>query len=387
MPKKKKGKPPSATDVLTFEHKTLDGAVQTRRYFAKFERIIGHLNEVALVSAKERLITVAEAAILQEYLEGLANTFTALSYKFLMANRVKHASSQLLSIDKVESGFPVFGELLQMAADAMQAKEHLKNLPNTKALKKEMVTHILSEQSAPTQLQYALSQRLYYEALSSKRLFLSQNDPQAMWIGKKVKGEPRRYLIYWAKYDSQTNVPMVYLMDVMDSGSRALPNDERRWPRVQSHLMAQAVSGLNLLTIAKGFDEDFDTLHPKSLKRFHLGPMYSHTFTEQRGPLREVLSSADSEPGLDWALAWTMEVLRSGSTKREKTGIFSSAQREVFEVDMSDPAAPDKGASDIRRALILPHKAYQVLQGLDPVGLRNTRKYVVGKNKKILSYR
>ena len=94
-------------EALSVDHRVLDGARQTRRYFAKFERIIDHLDQVALLSAKERLITVQEAAILQEFLEGLANTFSALSYKFLMANRVGNHSEKLLTIDKSESGFPV----------------------------------------------------------------------------------------------------------------------------------------------------------------------------------------------------------------------------------------------------------------------------------------
>jgi hypothetical protein len=49
--------------------------------------------------------------------------------------------------------------------------------------------------------------------------------------------------------------------------------------------MAQALGGLKLVTIAKGFAEDFDDLHPKRLRRFHVGPMYSDAFTKQAGPL------------------------------------------------------------------------------------------------------
>jgi hypothetical protein len=54
------------------------------------------------------------------------------------------------------------------------------------------------------------------------------------------------------------------------------------------------MAGLKLLTIAKGFDQDFDDLHPKSLKRIHVGPMYSSAYTEQSGPLRRVLAEAES---------------------------------------------------------------------------------------------
>lgn len=344
------------------------------------------MDQVALLSAKQRQITVPEAAIIQEYLEGLARTFTALSYKFLMANRSGDASAKLLSIDKSDSGFPVFGELMQMAADSLQADKHLKSMPDQERLKKDMVNHILTYQSAPTKLQYALSQRIYYELLDEGDLFLSQNDPQTMWVKGKRSDERQTYLIYWAKYDSTANVPHIYLMEVEDSGRKALPKDERRWPRVQAHLMAQAVSSLKLLTIARGFDRDFDDLHPKSFKRFHIGPMYSHAFTEQHGPLRDVLAEAVGQEGLDWALTWTVETLESGSVTREKTGMFSSADREVFKIHKNDPQAMEDGATQVRRSLILPHRAFQVLEEKNPVSLRGHRKYVVGANGQIITY-
>ena len=325
--------------------------------------------------------------MLKGYLEALSNTFTALSYKFLMADRVGELSNLKFSIDKTESGFPIFRELLQMASDSTQAKKHLKPLPSQERLKKDMINHILTEQSAPTQLQYALSQRIYYEYLETQDLFLSQNHPQIIWVGKDLKAGRRNYLVHWASYDSQTNLPAIYLMELEDTSHRALPHDERRWPRVQSHLIAQAVSGLKLLTIAQGFDKDFDHLHPKMLRRFHLGPMYSHTYTEQHGPLRDILAEASGEPGLDWAMAWTVESLVSEKVKKEKVGIFKSAERQIYALNKMDFKLADSGATDIRRSLIIPHKAYQVLEEKRKDDFTGVRKYVVGQNAKILSYK
>ncbi len=380
------------SDQLTFDHKVIEGARATRRYFSKFERIISHMGDVAALSYKEKQITPLEARVILQYLQGLAHTFTALSYKFLMANRVGDHSGQLLSIDKSDSGFPIYSEILQMATDALQADSYLLSLSSQGRLKKDMISHILAEQTHPTKLQYAMSQRIYYEHLTGANLFLPQNHPQALWEGKlkkrkknRHKDKKKQYLIHWAVYDSQSNVPTIYLMDLEDTGKKALPLDERRWPRVQSHLLSQSMSSLKLLTIARGLDQDFDELHPKRLRRVHLGPMYSHAFTQQHGPLRDVLAEAAGQPGLDWALAWTVETLTSEKTKREKTGIFASAQREVFKLD-KNALSGDDGASDIRRALILPHRAYQVLKEKNPPSLARTRKYVVGTDSKILSY-
>jgi len=357
---------------MTLDHKVLEGARATRRYFAKFERIIGHLKEVAALSLDEGQ---------------LSNTFTALSYKFLMASRVGTGPGTQLSIDKSDSGFPVFQEILQMAADAMQADSQLAGLPDQTHLKREMVNHILTEQSAPTKLQYALAQRLYFETLADKPLFLSQNLPKGIWTGTSRTSTRRSYLLHWATYDSQTNLPAIYLMDLEDTGRTAMPKDERRWPRVKAHLMAQSVSSLNLLTIARGFDQDFDDLHPKTLRRFHLGPMYSHNFTQQRGPLRDVLAEASGEPGLDWAVTWMVETLISEKKTHEKTGMFKTSERQIYKIDTLDTLAVESGATDVTRALILPHRAYQVLEERNPQSLAATRKYVVGENSQILNYK
>ncbi|GHA43573.1 hypothetical protein GCM10008927_05360 [Amylibacter ulvae] len=368
----------------TFDHKVLEGASATRRYFAKFERIIQHMIQVSKVSQSEGSISETDANILETYLVSLSNTFTALSYKFLMANRVGDHSNRLLSIDKSDSGFPIFQELLQMAADALQAPTHLKSLPTQDRLKQQMITHILREKQHPTKLQYALSQRIYYEYLQRGELFLSQNDPQAIWIGSDQDDARRRFLVHWATYDSQTNLPAIYLMELEDSGRKALPRDERRWPRVQSHLMAQSISELTLLTIARGFDHDFDDLHPRRLRRFRIGPMYSHAFTEQHGPLRDILSEASGEPGLDWALSWRVETLKSQSTTQEKTGFFSSAERQIYDVDKDRLGM--QGLTDYHQSLLLPHRAYQVMEEKNLPSLKTTRKYVLGKHGEVLSY-
>lgn len=369
------------TTDLTLDHEYLEGAAKTRRYFAKFERIIEHLDGVTEITTDEGLLGREEAKIIRSYLDRLSHTFTALSYKYLMTWRVSGALPNGMSVDRQDSGFPVFQELLQMANDAVNAERHLANLPAPEEIKKDMVKHILNEHAHPTNLQYAMSQRLYYEWLAGRDLFFAGNDPVANWRGNDA--ERRKYLVHWASYDSQTNLPAIYMMELEDSGRTALVQDERRWPQVQAHLMAQAVSGLKLLTIANGFDQDFDDLHPKKLRRVHIGPMYSHAFTEQSGPLREVLAEASGEPGLDWALSWTVETLRSKKVAEEKSGWFSTVEREIFDLDERSEIT---GATDQRRSLILPQRAYQVLEHRDPKGLREVRKYVVGSKGKVRSY-
>ncbi len=357
----------------------------SRRYFRKFERITGHLTRVAAVMESEGKFAGYETQIIARHIAALTYTFRALSMKYLLAGRDTGRFFGSLTIDDCESGFPTAQELLVMANDAQQAERHLRDMPSEEALKREMVAMIIGDQTVPTKLQFALSQRLYYQELARGNLFWPRNDPEAHWLSGL--NDRRRYLVHWSVYDSQVNLPVIYLLEVEDTGRTALPKDERRWPEAQAHLMAQSLGGLKLLTIAKGFDEDFDDLHPKRLRRIHVGPMYSHAFTRQSGPIPHVLSEASAPQGDDWTLAWTAEELLSEKVKNERSGWFGTVEREIFSLDPFSGRGADTGVTSMERAIILPTQPYQVLAEKQPPGFANIRKFVVGNDGRVLSYR
>ena len=371
-------------DQLTTDHQELYDTLTARRYFAKFERITRHLIRVAGEVEAEGRLTRTEARVLGRYLSALNGTFKALNYKYLMTGRAE--GSPRLTFDRHDSGFPVAQELMMMALDAAQVQKHLGGMASETELKDRMVRQIVRDLTVPVQLQFALSQRLYYEALATGGIFWPRNDPDCQWIEDvSLDGvERKHFLLHWAVYDTQANLPVVYLMDVEDSGKKALPNDDRRWPMAQAHLMAQSAIGLKLLTIAQGFDKDFEGLHPKRLRRITLGPMHSHDFTLQSGPIAQVLADANAPDGDDWALVWTVEDLISDREEEVKDGWFSSAERQVFKLD---PIASDSGATKIDRMVILPERPYQVLADLNPPGFRDVRKFVVGAGEQIMPAR
>ena len=374
------------TDVKVNEDNSgLTDTFAARRYFKKFEKITGHLIRVAGRMQAEGRLTKTDVTILGRYLAGISFTFRALSNKYLMTGRDTGQFFGSLEIDRTESGFPIFRELLQMASDAQQAERHLRGMPTKSELKNQMVEQIISDRTIPTKLQFAMSQRLYYEELQKGELFWSQNDPEAIWQGQ-LDEDRQSYLVHWAVYDSQENLPTIYLMELEDSGRTAISKDQRRWPEVQRHLIAQSMAGLKLLTIAKGFDEDFDDLHPKRLRRIHIGPMYSSAFTLQTGPLREVLRDAKSPPGEDWTLAWTVETLESAQVVQEKSGWFSRVDREVFAIDPFSSRGAETGATRTERAIIQPERPFQVLAERNPPGFADVRKFVVSSGGRVLSY-
>ncbi|MCR9114270.1 MAG: hypothetical protein NXH84_13405 [Rhodobacteraceae bacterium] len=370
--------------ALDNDHVGLSDTFASRRYFAKFERITGYLGRVAAVMQAEGDLNKTEVEVLTRYVQGIAYTFKALSMKYLLVGRDTGQFFGSLAMDVTESGFPVFNELLVMANDAQQARRHLDNLPDEATLKKRMVEQIISDRQIPTRLQFALSQRLYYQELRKGHLFWAQNDPDIQWI--EGLEERRRYLVHWAVYDSQMNLPTIYLMELEDTGRRPLGKDERRWPEVQAHLMGQSLGGLKLLTIARGFDEAFDALHPKRLRRFHVGPMYSHTFTRQTGPMRAVLAEANAPEGQDWALAWTDEVLESERVIEERAGWFGTVERQVFALDPFAGHGAETGATRMERSIILPERPYQALAEKNPPGFGSVTKFVVSPGGRVLRY-
>ncbi|MEM7076400.1 MAG: hypothetical protein AAF484_15010 [Pseudomonadota bacterium] len=369
--------PPPAQD-----QSALTDTFASCRYFATFERITAHLLRVASVMQADGDLSRPEIEALSGYVQGLSYSFRALSMKYLLAGRDTGQFFGSLSLDAAGSGFPLHSEFLVMANDAAQAARHLRDLPGPETLRREMVEQIISEREIPTRLQFALSQRFYYEELERGHLFWAQNDPELVWLSGLE--ERRRYLLHWAVYDSQVNLPTLYLMEVEDSGRTPLARDDRRWPQVQAHLMGQSLGGLKLLTIARGFDESFDRLHPKRLRRFHVGPFYSDAHTRQSGPLRSVLSAARAPEDQDWALAWTEERLDSERSRSERAGWFGAVQREVFALDPYGAQGAESGASDIRKAVILPERPYQVLTERAPPGFAAVTTYVVSRGGRVL---
>jgi len=366
------------------DHVGLSDTHASRRYFRKFETITAHLPRVAATMQAEGRFTREEVEILARHITALTFTFKALSMKYLMAGRDTGRFFGSLTIDSHESGFPAASELLVMANDAQQVSQHLAGMPSAEALKRQMLETIIGRCEIPTKLQFAMSQRLYYEELARGALFWPRNDPQVLWLaGVEAR---RRYLVHWAVYDSQINLPVIYLMEVDDTGRYPLAKDQLRWPEVQAHLIAQSLAGLKLLTIAKGFDTDFDDLHPKRLRRIHVGPMYSHTFTTQSGPIRDVLAEVASHEGEDWALAWTEEDLVSERVTSERSGWFGTVEREIFALDPFAGRGAETGASSMERSIILPARIHQVLAERDPAGFGTVRKFVVGRDGRVLRY-
>ena len=262
-------------------HHTLeltDGAL-ARRYFAKLGRIFDCLDRIASDKVPGAEHADHESEIVADHLSRLANSFRALSYKHILAGRIEHRLPSDFEIDTSDSGFPVFREFLQLENDVDLVDEVLFDLPERAKLKQEMVDHVLKYRALPRDLQFAMAQRHYFEVLKQGDLFLARNTPALQFIAERPPHGHRRYVVDWAVYDTQRNLPDIYIMVLDDSADRPLHEDDGYATRLGEAILKQSISTLKLVTIASGIDKDFPTVHPKSLKRIHVGPLYSNTFT------------------------------------------------------------------------------------------------------------
>ena len=357
-----------------------------RRYFGTLDEIVHRFHDLAAEMSSAPLsgmLAGLETTAVRDHLIRLANTLTALSIKHRLTGSAAHKRAQRLTIDRTDSGYPLFQEVVQMTADVADADHHLADLPERDAIKADMIDHVVESRSMPRDLQVTMCRRLYFEMLAAAPLFLAQTPPQLAAIGDE-DAEVRPYFVDWSVYDTQRNLPNLYFMALEETGDRPLVHHDRRWRQVAEHLLAQSLSSLKLLTIARGFDKDFPDIHPKYLRRVHLGPIYSNRFTRHTDVVQDLLAEGDSEPGQDWIFCWTVETLRSKHAQETSTGLFGRVQSEIYDIDPHAPEELEAGASAVERCMILPYRPYQRLVDRDVPQLRGVRKFVVGPDDMVL---
>lgn len=374
------------SDVEKFE---LTDNIETKRYFAKFSRIISLLSAIS-ESERDARKEDYEADIIIDELRKISNTLEALSMKYLFTGIVHNKLPKNLEIDVVDSGFPVFHEILQLENDMKRAQSEYDALPKFDVFKEDMIDHMLKYRTAPRELQFSMSQKSYYDLLTQRRMFVTRNTPTIIPMStNKYDNQDKknkRYLVHWSVYDSNKNYPNIYIMVLEDSakrfGKNVLLDDPEMLRNLKTSILNQSLSTLKLVTIAMNIDKDFDHLHPLSLKRIYVGPMYSNRYTHHNDNIQRVLKNA--KQGKDWIFAWTVETLLSQGTKTIKRGLFGEQLLQVYYVDQHDHESFKSGSSETEYHMVLPYDSYQSLHE-DPTNpLHGVFIKVVGDNGQIL---
>jgi hypothetical protein len=297
----------------------------------------------------------------------LTLTFRALALKYRFAGVAREAGT--LTFDRVESGFPVAAELMEMAADATQAAAHLQGLPSAEALKDAMVRHILSERTAPTKLHYAMSQRLYFEELAKGGLFFARNDAEAVWLGTtgEGRGERRKYLLRWSVYEASENIPVLYLMTVEDSGRGGGAAQGPEPLAAGAAAPRGAVGGgADASDHRAGVRCGFRRPAPQAAAAL---PHRAHAFAGVHRPAGADPRGADGGQGAG-GRGLGAGVGRGGPSQRAGGGGAGTAgsrapRREVFA--LAEPK--ERGWSEMTRSLVLPGRVYQAMAEPRPAGV------------------
>ncbi len=345
------------------------------RYFSSIAAALGGL-EVFMRDDRSPLYRHGIVArIVAEYITRLEKSFSC------WRNRL--GFQEAFRISRAESGYPVFQNLLELENDRRQADQRLANIPAPDELRAEMADFILRRKEFPKALQKSMAERLYLEDVKSEETFGPFSLSETVKVSVNPKSGLPYYLVHWAAFDGAANLPVVYMVTVEDSTEamvrQLVTKDGKLNEKVEIPLPVEGLLNPELahkfddfteknsayslapMTIAVNLDRDFETLHPKQLRRVVLGPFYTAGITENNSTVSEVLAKV-RKPENAWLLTWTIQEVYSKGEKPGRKGLFSSEKTtQEFFIDTDDLEATRQGVSSYENHALVPHEAYQAL--------------------------
>jgi hypothetical protein len=315
------------------------------------------------------------AQVLSEYIVRLENSFSCWK------NRLGFMDS--FRISRAESGFPVYQNVMELENDRRSADKRLASIPEPAALRADMADFILRHRAMPDALRRSMAERLYLEDVASGLVFAPFVLPKTSRVAVNPKTGRPFYIVHWGAFDGSANLPLVYMATVEDSTPGIVStlvrpdgtlNEDVPIPlpvegllnpelahRFDDFAGKNSAYSLSPATIAGNLDKDFETLHPKQLRRIVLGPFYSAGITENNSVVAEVLSKVRRAENA-WLLTWTVQEVFSKSERPARKGLFSSQPAsEEFHINTDDLEAARQGVSAYQRHALIPHDAYQAL--------------------------
>ncbi|MBX3568833.1 MAG: hypothetical protein KF914_12300 [Rhizobiaceae bacterium] len=315
------------------------------------------------------------AKVVADYIARLEISFACWNNRLGFMDRFR--------ISRAESGFPVYQNLLELENDRRTAEKRIAAIPEPEELRSEMADFILRHKAFPEDLQRSMAERLYLEDVSSGQVFSPFNLAQTVKVSVNPKTMRPYYLVHWATFDGSANLPLIYMATIEDSSPAMiqqlvddngklktkveipLPVDGLLNPelahRFDDFTEKNSAYTLSPVTIATNLDKDFETLHPKQLRRVVLGPFYSAGITENNSVVTEVLSKV-RKPANAWLLTWTIQEVFSKGERAGRKGLWSSEKTtQEFHIETDDLEAARQGVSSYEKHALVPHEAYQAL--------------------------
>jgi hypothetical protein len=315
------------------------------------------------------------ATLIMKYVERLKTSLGCWENKTGFMDRFK--------ISRAESGFPIYQNVLELENDRKTAPERLSGIPDGNKLRTEMVDFILRNKAFPEALQGRMAERLYLEEVVKGEVFSPVILPETSGISVNPDTRRPSIVVNWAAFDGSQTLPMIYIAKIEDSSesmSRMLVtrdgklNSDLDIPlpvggllnpelaaRFDDFVIRNSGFALSPVTIVTNMDKDFETLHPKQMRRIVIGPFYSAGITENNAVINGILSRVKRKENA-WLLTWTVQEVFSTREKPEVNGFFSSTKAsQEFHIDTTNMEASRMGVSAFEKHALVPHEAYTAL--------------------------
>lgn len=354
----------------------LKNNMESKQYFNTLSDAISSLIKIC-----ESQLTIGNQAIddiiVLKYLKKLKHSVECMRMKYWYNECDFSNQKSILLVGVDNSGFPTKKEFYELNIDLERADEALALLSNENDLKSKQLEYILSHKKINREMQLDLHSRHYYSMLSEAEFFLPENNPVIIPVNDSDNGN-KRFVIHWASFDAQRNLPVVYIMLIEYSGKKPFLEDD------VSEEFIEAVKSFNssqykLVTICHELDKKFPNIHPKKLKRLSIGPLYINGLTRHNKNVSNALDYVEMhQPEDNWLVGYTVEVLVSKNITKAEYGLFKNEpQKEIYFIDSNNHEQGEAGVTDIERSLVIPYGAYQQLADQTDNPLNDIQKYVI----------
>ena len=314
-------------------------------------------------------------AIVETYLTRLRGSFQSWQNRVAFAERFR--------ISQAESGFPAYQNVMELENDRRDAKKRLATMADGDTIRQEMVDYILKKKEFPLALQKTMAEREYLQAVEQGDHFSPYVLPRTVRVSVNPKTKRPYYIVHWGYFDGGSNLPMVYVCSLEDSSKDIvetlvdrdgklnkgveipLPVDGLLNPKLAHQFDdfcdRNSAYSLSLSTIATNMDKDFDTLHPKQLRRFVLGPFYHSDITRNGETVDQILKKVH-RPENQWLMTWTLQEIWSVNERPGKWGLWGGEPpRDEYFINTDDLECARQGVSAFQRHALVPHEAYQAI--------------------------
>lgn len=354
------------------------------RYFDRFLHITDMLENISSSSVLTESDSLDDYIILT-YIKKLKNTLNALRYKYWFLGTMDSRIHSTLFIDSRDSGFPLRKEIHLLTADKTDVDDKLSQFGSEDRIRDQIIAHVVAKKTVPMDLLYQLSQRKLFSILKEKEIFEVNVAPTVTEV-KSPNADTKMFVIHWCTYDIKKNIPNIYIMVAEQSSAdnMSIKNNAEYRQSLVACIERYSTSDVRLITMAREIDKEFADIHPKSIKRVHVGPVYTNGITHHNDGIQRILEGVQDQRD-NWVFAWSTETLMSSGSREVSKGFFGTQREEIYNLSESGGMSKfEAGASEIEQSMIIPYDAYQALNDDPENPLKNVQTYVVDHDGNVI---